>query len=277
MTHSTRLALAQRLRSLADQIDADDGRLSQNLLTALVSPQGLLQLTSEAADIARADLAAWDHALSPHEASPHLNELCQGFARVEESLLDSLEEAALHLPGARALMADHASPAEAAAAALATEQRLWDGPEVRGNERVHYWTVDGSDRDLLPGLAPTRRGYVDPYGTVLFTRPVAERVVADMLADSAGFEAAFQPDGSLIYTWPRGYDGDGGRMHVVPDDRGLYAIGGQWPWDSHRPGNAELAHRAQAARLASSTPAPSAPPEAATRPGPPAATPGRAR
>ncbi|MER7701634.1 hypothetical protein ABTX81_01865 [Kitasatospora sp. NPDC097605] len=277
LTHPTHLSLAQRLRGLADQLDTDNGQPSQNLLRALVAPQGLLHLTHETAAAVRIDLDAWEQALSPDAASTHLHELRSRSAKVEDTVLASLEEAALHLPAASRLMADHAGPTEAAAAALAVEQSLWDGPEVRGNERVYYWHVEGSDDVPLPGLAPTRRGYADPYGTALFTRQVAKQVVANMLATDVGFEAAFQPDGSLLYTWPKEYDGDGGRMHVVPDDRGLYAIGGQWPWSYDRPGNTALAQRAQAARIVASMPAPSAQTEEAVRPSASATTPGRTR
>ncbi|GAB7185644.1 hypothetical protein ATKI12_5475 [Kitasatospora sp. Ki12] len=277
MTHPTHLSLAQRLRNLADQLDTDNGRPSQNLIQALLAPQGLLNLTHEAAATARIDLDAWNQAFSPDPDSTHLQELSRQAATIEESVLGTMEKAELHLPAATRLMADHADPAEAAAVALAAEQALWDGSEIRGNERVYYWHAEGSDDIPLPGLAPTRRGYADPYGTALFTRQAAEQVVADMLAADAGFEAAFQPDGSLIYTWPKEYDGDGGRMHVVPDDRGLYAIGGQWPWMYYRPGDPELAPRANAARIVSSTPSPAASSETTTRHSAPAAAPGRSR
>ncbi|MGW3185704.1 hypothetical protein ACWDD9_41190 [Kitasatospora sp. NPDC001119] len=276
MTHPTP-PLAQRLRGLADRLDAAEGQPSQTLLAALLAPQGLLRLTAEATSTVRVDLDAWDQALSPEEGSEHLHELSREATKIEERLLGSLQEAQLHLPTATRLMARHTGPAEAAAAALCAEQSLWEGPEIRGNERVHLWQVEGSDHTPLPGLAPTRRGYADSYGTALFTRRAAEQVVADMLADDVGFEAAFQPDGSLVYTWPKAYDGDGGRMHVVPDDRGLYAIGGQWPWEYSRPDTTALTHRAQAARIASSTPAPPAPAEATARPTASTTTPGRTR
>ncbi|MFF2746453.1 hypothetical protein ACFVVA_13005 [Kitasatospora sp. NPDC058048] len=276
MTHPSP-PFAQRLRGLADQLDAAEGRPSQTLLRTLFSPQGLLRLTAEAAAAVRVDLDAWDQALSPEEGSEHLHEIGREATRIEERLLDSVKEAQLHLLTATRLMARHAGPAEAAAAALSAEQSLWEGPEIRGNERVHLWQVEGSDRAPLPGLAPTRRGYADSYGYALFTRRDAEQVVADMLADGVGFGAAFQPDGSLVYTWPKEYDGDGGRIHVIPDDRGLYAIGGQWPWKYSRPSGAALAHRSQAARIASSTPGPATPSEATTRPTAPATTLGRTR
>ncbi|MFF2955693.1 hypothetical protein ACFVVU_30645 [Kitasatospora sp. NPDC057965] len=269
-------AYAQRLRALADHLDAQPDLSQQTMLRALVDREGLLPLAGEMAATVHTDLAAWDEALRADSSSAHLSELRQRIADNETVLLDVTDEAALHLSGATRLMANHRGPDDAAAAALAVEARLWDGPEVRGNERVHLLWPDGSSHAPQPGLAQTSRGYVDPFGTAKFTRAAAEQIVADMLADNVGFEAAFEADGSLVYSWPREHDGEGGRMHVVPDDRGLYEIGGQWPWDYRRPGNA--LPRAQAARITTrKTAPPSGPPEPGARYGSPVRAEGRTR
>ncbi|MFD0259066.1 hypothetical protein ACFVH7_12435 [Kitasatospora indigofera] len=263
MTPTPPQSYATRLRALAEQLDAAAGQPGQTLLRTLAAEGGLLALTQQMAATVRTDLDAWSEALRPDPASSHLYELGHQVGNVEEATSTARAIAAVYLPGATRLMCDHNGPAEAAAAARAAEQQLWDGPAPRGDERVHLFWPDGSEHAPLPGLAPTRTGYVDAYGAPLFTRVVAELVVADLLADNAGFQATFEPDGSLLYTWPPEYDGEGGRMHVVPDDHGLYAIGGQWPWDHSRPGNAADLPRAQAARITSRTDAaPPGPPRA---------------
>ncbi|MFC9327919.1 hypothetical protein [Kitasatospora sp. NPDC057015] len=277
---------AQHLRALADRLDAQhdqDGRPTQPgqaLLQILIARDGLFPLTREVAATVRTDLDGWHEALRPDPSSSALYDLSHRIAEADDAIADALTEAALQFPSVMYLMADHAGPAPAAAAALAVEQRLWNGPQVRGGERVHLFWPDGSTHAPVLGLAQADGGYVDPYGSVLFTRAVAEQVIADLLGDNADFQAAFEPDGSLLYTWPQGYDGKGGRMHVVPDDRGLYAIGGQWPWDYRRPGNADSLPRAQAARIASRTLVPpGGVPEAGAQPSAPVypTTTGRAR
>ncbi|GAA2267267.1 hypothetical protein GCM10010430_60580 [Kitasatospora cystarginea] len=276
---TTPQSYAQWLRDIADGLEFQPDKPNRALLQALVGTRGLLQLASEVAYDVRTDLDTWDEALRADPFSAILHDFSRRIGIVEETILDTLEDAGPSMVTVERLMADHANPAEAAAASRAVEQAIWDGPEVRGNERVHLWWVDGSNHAPLRGLAPTTRGYVDTYGTPLFTREVAEQVVADLLSDNAGFEAAFQPDGSLLHTWPKEYDGEGGRMHVLPDDRGLYAIGGQWPWGHCRPGNAYLAPRAEAARLVSRTSASSPVPAEATahQPAMPSPAPGRTR
>ncbi|KQV20941.1 MULTISPECIES: hypothetical protein [unclassified Kitasatospora] len=278
MTPTPPQTYARWLRVLADQLDASPGRPGQTLLRTLAINGGLLTLTHQMAATVRTDLDAWDEALRPDPSSGHLYELDRQVAGAEEAINDALAGAALHLPAALRLMAGHTRPAEAAAAVRAVEQQLWDGPEVRGDERVHLFWPDGSQHAPLPGLAATCAGFVDAYSAPLFTRAVAERIVADLLADNAGFEAAFKPDGSLVYSWPTEYDGEGGRMHVVPDDRGLYAIGGQWPWGHCRPGNAADRPRAQAAKITSRTGArPPGPAQAGTPQSEPAPATGRRR
>ncbi|MFE2108004.1 hypothetical protein ACFXAF_19370 [Kitasatospora sp. NPDC059463] len=75
--------------------------------------------------------------------------------------------------------------------------------------------------------------------------------------------------GSLTFEWTPGHDGVGGTETVEPDDDGLYAIGGLWPWDYEGPLPVPEARRQaalvrpSAADVASAAGRPSTPPAAA--------------
>ncbi|MFF2955692.1 hypothetical protein ACFVVU_30640 [Kitasatospora sp. NPDC057965] len=268
-------AYAQRLRALADHLDAEQHKPSQSALRTLVGESGLLTLASEMAAAVHTDLGAWNEAVPASQFGTHLRVLRRRIASTQERITAALDDAALSLPETMSLLADHTTPAEAAAAAQAAEQRLWDGPEVRGTEQVYLLRPAGTAHTPQLGLVTTGLGFVNAYGTAKFTRAAAEQVVADMRFNNC-FDAAFEPDGSLVYNWPPAYDDDAGRMRVVPDDRGLYEIGGQWPWDYRRPGNA--LPRAQAARITTHKAAlPSGQPEPGIHPGTPARAEGRTR
>ncbi|MFJ7278300.1 hypothetical protein [Kitasatospora sp. NPDC098663] len=268
---------ARWLRDIADRLDAPQDGPDRARLQALVADRGLVRLTHELAHDVRTDLGTWSEALRAEPATGILHDFGTRIAMVEDHCFDFMEDAGSSMVTVERMMAHHPSPADAAMARRAHEQRLWDGPEVRGDERVYLVWPDGSQHAPVRGLAPAVHGDADSYGAPLFTREGAERIVSDMLSDDAGFTAAFQPDGSLVYTWPAEYDGGGGRAHVEPDDRGLYAIGGQWPWDYCRPGNSYLAPRAEAARIISITPVPGKPHASAPLPTSAVPAPGRHR
>ncbi|MET8623729.1 hypothetical protein ABZW30_08230 [Kitasatospora sp. NPDC004669] len=100
------------------------------------------------------------------------------------------------------------------------------------DERLFLFTVDGSDYGPYPGLI-TPRG-IGPYCSPAFTRSTARQIVRDLHADAGGMTAAWHGV-DLVFSWSADYDGDGGQETVEPDHRGLYRIGGHWPWDHTTP------------------------------------------
>ncbi|WP_416971588.1 hypothetical protein [Streptomyces sp. 4F14] len=93
-------------------------------------------------------------------------------------------------------------------------------------ERLFHFYVEGSEHGPYPGLADPRDtlGHIGPYCSPAFSRRTAEQIVA-------------------------------------PDERGLYRIGGRWPWDYDGP--LEAAERDQAALARSAARPATAPPPAA--------------
>ncbi|MFC9331979.1 hypothetical protein [Kitasatospora sp. NPDC057015] len=145
-------------------------------------------------------------------------------------------------------------------------------------EHLYLFWVDGSDHGPYPGLVGPAytAGGLGSYCSAGFTREVAVRIVDDLHADDCDLTAAWQDDGTLRFTWSANYDGVGGTEEARPDDRGLFRIGGLWPWDYSnvpapeplpRPDAAQAHSRTRAASTAPPTPAPAvAPPTiAATR------------
>ncbi|MFB7672700.1 hypothetical protein ACFC26_14945 [Kitasatospora purpeofusca] len=117
-------------------------------------------------------------------------------------------------------------------------------------ERLYLFWVDGSDNGPYPGLVgPSHTvGHLGAYSTAGFTREVAGRIVDDLLADDYGLTAQWGSEGTLRFTWPAAHDGVGGIQECEPDERGLYRIGGLWPWDYSNVPAPEPLHRADAAR-----------------------------
>ncbi|MGW2540724.1 hypothetical protein ACWC5I_07590 [Kitasatospora sp. NPDC001574] len=247
---TTVTSYAQRLRALADELDSQQRTPSQALLQTLLADKGLLALTSSMAATVRADLDGFERIHRSHPAVGYLYDLAHLVADAEEAIDDALEEAEPHLSATMRLLARHVSPAEAAASRRTIEQALWFGPAPADGEQVYLFWPDGSTHAPVPGLATPSAGYVDPYGDTLFTRGGAEQIVADLRKDDCGMTAEFEPDGTLRFSWPKEYDGEGGQEHVAPDARGLYAIGGHWPWDHRSPLASDIRARAQAARIA---------------------------
>ncbi|MGV9266635.1 hypothetical protein ACWDRR_18485 [Kitasatospora sp. NPDC003701] len=109
-------------------------------------------------------------------------------------------------------------------------------------------------------------GYLWPYCSPAFSRPVAERILVDLDADNCGLTGRWDGD-ALVFEWTPDYDGDGGTETVAPDEHGRYSIGGRWPWDYDGPLDAAERHQAalarSTARLGSSMP-PAAEPVAAS-------------
>ncbi|MFB8203098.1 hypothetical protein [Kitasatospora purpeofusca] len=275
---TTVTSYAQRLRALADQLDSQQRTPSQALLQTLLADKGLLALASSMAVTVRADLDGLERTHRSDPASEDLYELGHLAADALEAIDEALGKSGPHLSAALTLLAQDLSPAEAAANRHAVEQALWTGPAPADGERVYLFWPEGSTHVPVPALATPSAGYVDPYGNPLFTRSGAEQIVADLRKDDCGMTAAFKADGTLQFTWPKEYDGEGGQEQVAADARGLYAIGGHWPWDYRRPLASDLSSRALAARVATR---PSAAPSATTsepahRPVPQAAA-GKAR
>ncbi len=90
-------------------------------------------------------------------------------------------------------------------------------------------------------------GHIGPYCSPAFSRKVAERIVVDLHADNCGMAGRWDGD-VLTFEWTPDYDGDGGTESVTPDERGLYRIGGRWPWDFDGPLDAAERHQAALAR-----------------------------
>ncbi|MFF2041828.1 hypothetical protein ACFVVX_15475 [Kitasatospora sp. NPDC058170] len=275
---TTVTSYAQRLRALADQLDSQQRSPSQALLQTLLADKGLLALTSSMAATVRADLDGFEHTHRSDPAAEDLYELGHLVADAVEAIDDALGKSGPHLSAALTLLAQDSSPAEAAASRHAIEQALWTGPAPADGERVYLFWPDSSTHVPVPALATPSAGYVDPYGNALFTRGDAEQIVADLLKDDCGMTAAFEADGTLQFSWPKEYDGEGGQEQVAADARGLYAIGGHWPWNYRRPLASDLSTRALAARVATRpSTAPSATsPDPAHHPVPQAAA-GKAR
>ncbi|MEV0188455.1 hypothetical protein AB0I39_07975 [Kitasatospora purpeofusca] len=247
---TTVASYAQRLRALADQLDSQQRTPSQALLQTLLADKGLLALASSMAVTVRADLDGLELTHRCDPAAEDLYELGHLAADAVEAIDEALGKSGPHLAASLTLLAQDLSPAEAAANRHAVEQALWTGPAPADGERVYLFWPDGSTHLPVPALATPSAGYVDPYGNALFTRSGAEQIVADLLKDDCGMTAAFEPDGTLQFSWPKEYDGEGGHEQVAADARGLYAIGGHWPWDHRRPLASDLSTRAQAARVA---------------------------
>ncbi|GJF32646.1 hypothetical protein KNE206_53460 [Kitasatospora sp. NE20-6] len=263
---------AADLRAAADRLDADSARPSQALLAVLLAEGGLLPLLSRMSARIRADLTLYEATFGHDSGTEPLYELGHLIAEVEEAVDETLADAREHFDGTLHLLADHASPAEAAATRIATQKELWGGPALREGEQVYLFWPDGSRHKPQPGLAVPHNGYLNPYDSPLFTRPVAELLITDLNADNSGMRAAFETDDALVITWPKAYDGDGGTKRVLPDDRGLYAIGGHWPWDKRSPVASDLPARAGAARVTSLT-TPTAPVSSSAAPALQQATP----
>ncbi|MFD9592538.1 hypothetical protein ACFWA9_07230 [Kitasatospora sp. NPDC059973] len=118
-------------------------------------------------------------------------------------------------------------------------------------ERLFHFYVDGSEHGPYPGLVVPRdtTGLIGPYCSPAFSRLAAEQIVADLQKDNCGLTARW--DGEVLtFDWTRDYDGDGGTEFVAPDERGLYRIGGRWPWDYDGPLDAAERHQAALARSA---------------------------
>ncbi|MFD0405338.1 hypothetical protein [Kitasatospora sp. NPDC127116] len=122
-------------------------------------------------------------------------------------------------------------------------------PNPDDPERLFHFYVDGSVHGPYPGLVREREtlGHAGPYCSPVFTRPVAERIVEDLHLDNCGLTGRWE-DNRLTFEWGADYDGDGGAETVEPDSRGLYKIGGRWPWDYDGPLDAAERHQAALAR-----------------------------
>ncbi|MGA5704519.1 hypothetical protein [Peterkaempfera bronchialis] len=118
-------------------------------------------------------------------------------------------------------------------------------------ERLYHFYVDGSAHGPYPGLVDPRdtTGHIGPYCSPAFSRAVAEHIVCDLHADNCGMTGHWDGD-VLVFDWTPDYDGDGGTESVAPDGRGLYRIGGHWPWDYDGPLDAAERHQAALARSA---------------------------
>ncbi|MGW4692409.1 hypothetical protein OU787_25850 [Kitasatospora sp. YST-16] len=126
-------------------------------------------------------------------------------------------------------------------------------------ERLFHFFVDASEHGPYPGLVDPRNtmGLIGPYCSPAFSRSTAEQIVADLHKDNCGMTARW--DGEVLtFDWTPDYDGEGGTESVTPDERGLYRIGGHWPWDYDGPLDATERHQAALARSAarSTTPVP---------------------
>ncbi|MET8981708.1 hypothetical protein ABZX85_39555 [Streptomyces sp. NPDC004539] len=146
-------------------------------------------------------------------------------------------------------------------------------------ERLFHFYVEDSEHGPYPGLVDPRDtlGHIGPHCSPAFSRRTAEQIVADLHKDNCGMTARWDCE-VLTFDWTPDYDGDGGTESVAPDERGLYRIGGRWPWEYDGP--LEVAERHQAALARSAARPATAPPPAAepvpVAAAPPAATaPGR--
>ena len=118
-------------------------------------------------------------------------------------------------------------------------------------ERLYHFYVDSSEHGPYPGLVDPRdtRGHIGPYCSPAFSKRTAEQIIADLHADNCGMTARWEGD-VLTFDWTPDYDGDGGTESIAPDERGLYRIGGHWPWDYDGPLDAAERHQAALARSA---------------------------
>ncbi|MEY9961022.1 DUF317 domain-containing protein [Streptacidiphilus sp. MAP5-52] len=100
------------------------------------------------------------------------------------------------------------------------------------DRHVHAVTVEGSE--FGPYVGERTSAILTGFEKLLFNRGTAEQIVADLAKDSSALLGAFQGD-TLHFTWTADHDGEGGHEVVHPDETGLYAVGGLWPWSHWRP------------------------------------------
>ncbi|MFD0561867.1 hypothetical protein ACFQ2M_07325 [Kitasatospora saccharophila] len=188
----------------------------------------MLALTAR---LARQAARALDPIGAEKQTNPSAYEVRQHLTDVADAIEDALEATGDDAEDlARGLAAWAATgPAEITAAHGST------GPRPESGERLHLFWVDGAlDRAPYLGLVGPDHtdGDAQPYCTAGFTREVAERITADLAADGGGLTARWDSGGELRFRWTAEHAGMAGSEDVAPDDRGLYRIGGLWPWSS---------------------------------------------
>ncbi|MFJ4676872.1 hypothetical protein [Kitasatospora sp. NPDC088783] len=207
--------------------DAAPEQIAQ-LVSGLLRDEGVLALTAR---LARQAARALDPIGSAPQRNPAAYEVRWHLADVADAIEDAraaIETATEDLVrGLRAWAAT--GLAEITAAHGST------GPRPESGERLHLFWVDGAfDRAPYLGLVGPDHtdGDAQPYCTAGFTREVAEHITADLAADGGGLTARWDSRGELRFSWTAEHAGMAGSEDVAPDGRGLYRIGGLWPWFS---------------------------------------------
>ncbi|MEV7122871.1 hypothetical protein [Kitasatospora griseola] len=204
------------------------GQVAQ-LVSVLLDHEGVLSLTAR---LTRQGSRALDLLGSEPESNPSACRVRRHFADVTDAIEGALAATEDDTPDlTRGLGAwASTSPAEITAAHGTT------GPRLEAGERLHLFWVEGAyDRAPYLGLVGpdhTDGNNAHPYCTAGFTREVAERITADLAADSCGLTARWGSGGDVRFSWTAEHASISGSEDIEPDDRGLYRIGGLWPWHS---------------------------------------------
>ncbi|MFD7645112.1 hypothetical protein ACFV4P_31170 [Kitasatospora sp. NPDC059795] len=204
------------------------GQVAQ-LVSGLLDHEGVLSLTAR---LTRQGSRALDPLGSEPESNPSAYRVRRYLADVADAIegaLAAAEDDTVDLTRGLGAWAS-TSPAEITAAHGTT------GPRPDAGERLHLFWVEGAyDRAPYLGLVGpdhTDGNNAHPYCTAGFTREVAERITADLAADSCGLTARWGSGGDVRFSWTAEHAGISGSEDIEPDDRGLYRVGGLWPWHS---------------------------------------------